>query len=418
MTAVERVRAALSEIERTEPRVHAWVHIDAERALSDAERIDERVAHGDVLSLAGLTVGVKDIFDVAGMPTRAGFVPYAERIAGSDATCVAALRAAGAVIIGKTVTTQFAVGDPPVTRNPWNVERTPGGSSSGSAAAVAAGHVDVALGSQTAGSTLRPAAYCGIVGFKPAFGAIPRRGMLPLAASLDHVGLLARSVGVLTPVLSALTVGAPDESPVSLPRLGVWAEPTGWAASSVQAAFQSAIDSVRKAGATIGDAPEPIPYADILAIHATIMAAEVARSHQRLYPLHRECYAPYVRSMVEVGMTLPAYAYASALRLRDVLRDLALERWTPFDAIALPTVDTTAPTPETTGNRALQAAATLLGLPSISIPIGLGDDGLPIGLQLIAPHPAGACDLLRIARWVETLISPLPAPNVADGALG
>ncbi|MDQ3549790.1 MAG: amidase, partial [Chloroflexota bacterium] len=183
--ATNATDTALAEIQRTESRVQAWVHIDDGHALFQAADIDRRVDTGEALPLAGLTVGIKDIIDVEEMPTRAGFAPFVGRIATRDSSVSARLRAAGATIVGKTTTTQFAVADPTVTRNPWNLDRTPAGSSSGSAAAVASSHVDLAIGSQTAGSTLRPAAFCGVVGFKPSFGWTSRAGMVPLADTLD-----------------------------------------------------------------------------------------------------------------------------------------------------------------------------------------------------------------------------------------
>ncbi len=194
------VEACLARIRAVDPTLQAWIHVDEAGALAHAAARAEEAKQGKLRGpLHGIPVGIKDIFDVEGLPTTAGAAAWAHRIATQDAPSVQWLRAKGAIILGKTHTTQFAFRDPAPTRNPWNTEHTPGGSSSGSAAAVAARMVPFALGSQTVGSVLRPAAYCGIVGFKPAHGRIPTDGVVPLAWSLDHVGVFARSVSSPAP---------------------------------------------------------------------------------------------------------------------------------------------------------------------------------------------------------------------------
>ncbi len=403
---------ALAEIERSEPLVRAWVHIDADAARAQAAAIDGQHA-GSPLPLAGLTVGVKDIIDVAGMPTVAGFEPFAGRVASRDSAIAAGLRAAGAVIVGKTTTTQFAVADPTVTRNPWNLERSPAGSCSGSAAAVAAGHVDLAIGSQTAGSTLRPAAFCGVVGFKPSFGWISRAGMIPLADTLDTAGLLARTVTDAARLFDALAGSDIEQASASEPeapdRIGFWSDAADLATPEVRNLIDAALTRAISAGALVEDALAPAPYRDLLAIHHITMLVETAASHARLFQRYPDDYGPRVRSFVETGAAIPAHEYVRAQMLRRQYREKALSDWAGFDVIALPTAETPAVELETTGSPALQAVVTMFGLPSISLPAGLSPDGLPAGLQLVATTALGNVRLLRIARWLEGLLDPLPS---------
>lgn len=410
--AIDATRRALANIQRTEPDIKAWVHIDSEAALVQAASVDEHA--GDAaLPLAGLTVGVKDIVDVAGMPTVAGFEPFANRIAVRDSAIAAGLRAAGATIIGKTTTTQFAVADPTVTRNPWNLDRTPAGSSSGSAAAVAASHVDLAIGSQTAGSTLRPAAFCGVVGFKPSFGWTSRAGMIPLADTLDTVGLITRNVIHTMQLFDALAGMGVERvgncEPETPARIGFWSDAADLATADVRRLIEAALTRAIEAGSVVEDATAPAPYRDLLAIHHITMLVDASASHEKLFRRQCDAYGPRVRSLIETGMAIPGHAYVRAQMLRREYREKALREWANFDVVALPTAETSAPGLETTGSPALQAVVTLFGLPSISLPAGLSPDGLPIGLQLVATTAYGNGHLLRIARWMESLLDPLPA---------
>ena len=412
-SAADAIRRSLAEIERTEARVRAWVHVAANLAQSQAADIDRRAGSDESLPLAGLTVGIKDIIDVADMPTRAGFKPFADRIAATDAAVSAALRAAGATIVGKTTTTQFAVADPTVTRNPWNLDRSPAGSSSGSAAAVAAGHVDLAIGSQTAGSTLRPAAFCGVVGFKPSFGWTSRAGMIPLADTLDTVGVIARCVVHAAFLFDALADAglerARDCEPEMPARIGFWNDAAHLATPEVRRLVEAALTRAIEAGVIVEDASAPAAYHDLLAIHHITMLVDAAATHEQLFRRLPDAYGPRVRSFVETGMAIPGHTYARAQILRHEYRDTALAKWSSFDVIALPTAETPATGLESTGSPALQAVVTLFGLPSISLPVGLSPDGLPVGLQLVATTALGNVRLLRIARWMEGLLDPLPA---------
>jgi aspartyl-tRNA(Asn)/glutamyl-tRNA(Gln) amidotransferase subunit A len=359
-----------------------------------------------------MTVGIKDIIDVAGMPTGAGFVPFANRIATTDATVVTRLRESGATIIGKTTTTQFASADPTPTRNPWNLDRSPAGSSAGSAAAVAAGHVDLALGSQTAGSTLRPAAFCGVVGFKPSFGWASRDGMLPLADSLDTVGLFARTVSNIAALFDALADEGIERAgtiePTAPTRIGFWNEPAMFATSDVQNLVDAALTRAIQVGATVEPVAGPADYRDLLAIHHITMLVDAAAAHEKLFRRHPNAYAPRIRAFVETGSAISGQTYARAQLLRREYRERALRDWADYDILALPTAETPAVPLETTGSPALQAVVTLLGLPSISIPAGLSPDGLPVGLQLVSTKPLGNSNLIQFAAWFEQLLDPLP----------
>jgi aspartyl-tRNA(Asn)/glutamyl-tRNA(Gln) amidotransferase subunit A len=410
----QATKAALERIDLTEERVRAWVTIDHLGALAQAEAVERRQAAGEVVPLAGLTIGIKDIIDVAGLPTIAGFEPYRGNIAAADALVVRRLKQAGAVVIGKTVTTQFAVGDTAPTGNPWNLERTPGGSSSGSAAAVSAGHVDLALGSQTGGSTLRPASFCGVVGFKPSFGWVSHHGVVPLAPSLDHVGLFGRSVESV----AALFGAAADEqvhpavpSPaVQPPRIGLWRDPLSIATEEVQAAVLAALGQAAAAGADVSEVESRFSYADLRSIHAVVMSSEVGAVHRHLLERHRDAYQEGIRAFVETGQAVPAADYLAALRLRDEARQVMAHDWPTFDLIAWPTVATTAPTPEGNGSPVLQVAMSLLGWPALTLPIGLDHEGLPIGIQLARPGWGDDWRLLEHCRWVEAQLPTMPAP--------
>ncbi|CAN5598841.1 amidase [soil metagenome] len=410
----ERIPTILVNIQSTDDEIQAWVCIDEDLVHAQAMQIDARLASGEDLPLAGVTVGIKDIIDVRGLPTAAGFEPFADRMPERDAPVVAALRRAGAIIVGKTVTTQFASSDPSKTRNPWNLERTLGGSSAGSAASVAAYQVDLALGTQTGGSVLRPSAFCGIIGFKPGYGWTSTEGVVPFAVTLDTVGIHARSIAETARAYDAMArpelPRAGTAEPVGPPRLAVWADGLAHTEERMRAGVIDGIEALANEGAVIQHTVAPASFSNLIAIHTIISRAEGAAAHNALIFKHPDDFAPKVRSMVETGMALPADVYVRAQRVREQIRKEAIDLWSPFDAIAIPASETVAPDLSTTGNHSLQAIATLLGLPSITLPIGVNPDYLPIGLQLIGTRPHGDVHLLRVARWVEQHMSRLPHP--------
>src|SRR5206468_861957 len=260
VSPVELVDACLARIAALDGELVAWAHVDADGARAVARERESEARAGRLRGpLHGVPVGVKDIFDVAGMPTTGGAKPFAHTRPGADAAAVARLRAAGAIILGKTVTTEFAYRDPAPTRNPWNHGHTPGGSSAGSAVAVAARMAPLALGSQTVGSVLRPAAYCGVVGFKGTHGLVPVAGVIPLAWSLDHVGVLTGSVGDAALAMSVLSGQNFDPLPVSTPRLALAPELLSRAPREVAAHVEAAADAFLRAGAPVPKVELPAP---------------------------------------------------------------------------------------------------------------------------------------------------------------
>jgi Asp-tRNA(Asn)/Glu-tRNA(Gln) amidotransferase A subunit family amidase len=324
------------------------------------------------------------------------------------------------------VTTQFAFADPSRTRNPWNDERTPGGSSSGSAAGVAARLDPFALGSQTAGSVLRPAAYNGIVGLKPTFGRISKRGVLPLAWSLDHVGLLARSVEDCAQFLTAVAGHDPND-PGSMagqalpsmqvgfdaatpPRFGLVREALEAASPRLREHLQAIAHHFEAGGARAVEVSLGEPLDLILAVQHVIMQTEAATVHWQLLEQFPGSHQPRLRAYVEVGRLLPGVAYLHAQRLRRRIREAMRRSFETVDALLLPTAVDVAPGRETTGDPSLQAPFSLVGFPSLSLPSGISQpDGLPLAIQLVTP-PWQEQRLLAVGQWCEAQLPPMPAP--------
>jgi aspartyl-tRNA(Asn)/glutamyl-tRNA(Gln) amidotransferase subunit A len=423
---VELVRAVLDRIDAIEPQVRAWVMIDRAGALARARELERQFEDMSARPLFGIPVGLKDIYDAQGLPTTAGFEPWKGRVPPADATTVARLRQAGAIILGKTVTTQFAFADPPETRNPWNPERTPGGSSSGSAAAVAARMIPLALGSQTAGSILRPAAYCGVLGLKPTYGLVSRHGIVPLAWSLDHPGPIARSVEDLARALGVLAGVDPCDPATRAARVGDYLAAVrhpgpppvclrlddffAAAEPPVSSQVSDALDLLARHGAEIRHArlvTDPRLVADA---QQTIMQVEAAELHAALHAEMADHYAPRMRALVETGALVPATLYVRARRVGQRFRAEMLALLTDVDCLVLPTVSNLAPDRSTTGDRRFQAPWSLIGFPALTIPVGLVD-GLPCGLQVVA-GPWQEERLFRIARWIERVLPPLPPPRL------
>jgi Asp-tRNA(Asn)/Glu-tRNA(Gln) amidotransferase A subunit family amidase len=405
LSPVELVREALARIERDEPKLHAWVQVDAEAALAAA-----RVVDVDAAPLAGIPFGAKDVFDIRGFPTRYGTTWMADEPAARfDAWCVAAMRAAGAIPLGKLQTTAFAFSDPAPTRNPWNAERTPGGSSAGSGAAVGARQIPFAFGTQTGGSTLRPAAYCGAVGFKPTFGAIPTAGMSMLAPTFDHVGIICRDVASATALFGVFDPLVANGSAPPAPRILVAA---GFhdeiARPAVLSVLDGAIARLANGGARIARAPLP---AELDAAHGcwrSILAYE-AQANLAAAVGHRPI-GPLLRALLEERTDAPSYREAQLLRLR--LRPAVEAIFERYDVIALPAAG---PVPDLTTTGTEQQAFlrpwTFFGTPSIALPAGFAPDGMPVGLQLVAKRGDDA-RLLAIARWAETAIDCVnPGPR-------
>jgi Asp-tRNA(Asn)/Glu-tRNA(Gln) amidotransferase A subunit family amidase len=337
--------------------------------------------------LFGLPFGVKDIFHVTGFPTRAGSALPPEELAGEEGPAVAGLRAAGALVLGKTVSTELAYFSPGVTRNPRAPGRTPGGSSSGSAAAVAAGLCPLALGTQTIGSICRPAAFCGIVGFKPTFDRVPREGLLPLAPSLDHVGWLAAGVGVAARAAAVLCDGWSAAAPMApRPRLGVPVGPyLERASAGALVAFRGACDRLAAAGWEVAAVPALTDFDAIEARHRLLVAAEAWAVHAGRWERYGSQLHAETRALLERGREADGAAVAAARTGRAELRE-ALEDAMRGEGIDL-WVSPAAPGPPpeglgSTGDPVMNLPWTHAGMPSLALPAGGDPDGLPFGLQL------------------------------------
>ena len=422
LTSEELVQGCLARVRAVDGDIQAWTFLDPEHALAQARAADLHKASGAPIgALHGVPVGLKDIIDTADMPTENGSVLHAGRTPSRDAAVVARLRAAGAVIMGKTVTTEFATRTPGKTRNPHNPAHTPGGSSSGSAAAVAAGMVPLTLGSQTTGSTIRPAAYCGVYALKPTHGLISRRGMLMLSRTLDHVGLFARSVEDLA-LLAGELAGHDEEDPDTRPRARIpFAEIAAeeppldpmfaflrtplWDRTDAdsQAAFAELI-------AALGDRVEQIELAPSAAQvwewHAAIGGAEIALNLRREWETGRERLSAALRQRIERGRAVSALDYQIARSRIAPLNESFLELFQQrYDAILTPAAFGTAPVGlASTGDPAFCAPWTLCGMPAVSAPLMEGANGLPLGVQLVGPRD-GDAKLLRTTRWLARRIA-------------
>jgi len=418
LSPVDLVKSCLERIERCENRVHAWVLIDREGALARAEECAREIERGGWRGpLHGIPVAIKDIFDVFDWPTAAGSRLWKNSIARQDATVVRRLRQAGAVFLGKTVTTQYASFDPPPTRNPWNLARTPGGSSSGSAAALACGMCLGALGSQTGGSITRPASYCGVAGCKPSFRRVPIDGVVPLAPSLDHVGPMARCVRDLDILLKAIDdcgLVFDDSAPSAPPRLGRLHGLFDHRADAAVAEMMREVCSrLEQKGATIIEVPEPAAFAEVLPRHRTVMAVESAAFHQERLRRHPEDYDPRIRALLEEGLSCPAPEYARCKEHQELLRSEMSHCFESVDALLTPATTSPAPDAGTTGDPAFQSPWSYTGFPTISFPSGLSPDGLPLAIQLVG-GPWSESELFRVALWCEEALGvALGEPPVA-----
>ena len=415
MSAEDYVGACLERIEAVDDKVRAFVHLDPNEALTQARALDERRRNGQPIGpLHGIPVAIKDIFDTADYPTECGSVLLKGRRPMRDCTAVTRLREAGAVIIGKTVTTEFAYFHPGPTRNPHDLERTPGGSSSGSAAAVAAGMVPLAIGSQTNGSVIRPAAYCGVYGIKPTHGTISRHGALILSQALDHVGVFARTLADAALLLDVLAGYDPEDSdtrPVAAPafletlaeepplppqlafvRTPIWDK----ADAETRAAFEDLVEQLGDSAATV-DLPEV--YAAAWDDQRAIMAADMAHNLGAVVERGGDASSKTLRDFLAEGSQVSAVRYLAA---RDAARRYAAginEIFKQYDAVLTPATTGVAPKGTATGSPMFCSLWSLTGLPALSLPLLTGEGGMPLGVQLVGPAGDDA-RLLRTANWL------------------
>ena len=420
ITSEELVRACLDRIDEFEAAIGAWAHLDADLALDQARRADEVHARGlDTGPLHGVPVGVKDIIDTADYPTENGTVLHAGRTPSEDAFLVARLRQAGAVILGKTVTTELAVFTPGKTTNPHDAARTPGGSSSGSAAAVAAFMAPLAVGSQTNGSVIRPASFCGVYGCKPSHGRISRDRVLAQSHHLDTMGVFARSLEDLAliaevlmvhddgdsdmrararPALSQRLAEAPPIEPkIAFVRGPVWSR----CEEGTMDAFREALDHLGKAADIVN---LPSSFDDAHDIHRTIFCADLAKSFAALYSDGKDKLSANLRALIEEGQKTLALEYNSAVERIAVFNGELEGIFEEYDAILTPSTPGEAPVGlETTGDPAFCTIWTLCGVPALNLPLFQGPDGMPLGAQVVSQKGDDA-RLFRTARWlVESL---------------
>ena len=420
ITAVELIRDCLARIDEVEATVHAWAFLDRDHARQQAEAADLHRKQGKALGpLHGVPIGIKDIIDTGDMPTELGSPLWAGRTPRRDAAVVARLRAAGAVIMGKTVTTEYAYRQPGRTTNPHDAARTAGGSSSGSAAAVAAHMVPGAVGSQTNGSVIRPAAFCGVVGFKPTHGLVPRRGMLLLSRTLDHVGVFARTVpdaALLAETLAGFDEEDPDTRPLARPPLAAVAAsepPLPPRLAFVRTPAWERVEPVTREafaelGEVLGDAMADVElgasFEPVVAMHRTIMEVEMAHNLSRDYDKGRDRLSPALREVIERGRAQAAVDYTAAVAGIPALNGALEPLFDEFDAIVTPAAPGEAPHGlATTGDPIFCTIWTYLGTPAVTLPLLRSTAGMPLGVQLVARR-GGDARLLRTARWlVETL---------------
>lgn len=417
LTSEGLVRSCLDRIERREGLLHAWAELHPEHALAEARACDEDARHHRWRGpLHGLPLGIKDVIHVRGMHTQAGTSAYPTHLPEQDAACVAALRESGAIVLGKTVTTAFAYRDPSPARNPWDPTRSPGGSSAGSAVAVADGMCLGALGTQTGGSTLRPASYTGIVGFKSGLGKISTEGLVPVSWQLDHVGIMTRDVQDAALLWNVMRLDRPLDwqstrdklPPALLPRAPgrVWRMRQYFeqeADPDMLAALDSVCRLLADRGVTVVERDLPAEFEGLATTQATIMGAEAATWHQGRYLVNPTVYPEGVAELVREGLEIRGVDYIRAQRHRSALIRALREAFADVDCAIMPSAAGPAPAPDTTGSARFNSPWSLCGFPSLSLSAGLSGGKLPLGVQLVA-GPEGEDDLLAAAGWLEQLL--------------
>ena len=402
ITAVELLSACLERIAEREPTIHAWTFLDSGGALQRARALDAQPSSG---LLHGLPIAVKDLFDTFDMPTSYGSPIYAEHRPAADAASVALARAAGAIVVGKTVTTEFATFHPGPTCNPHNPQHTPGGSSSGSAAAVADWMVPLGFASQTAGSIVRPAAFCGVVGYKPTYGTINRVGAKMISDTLDTIGVLARSVpdaALFVGALSGRRELLIERPAASAPRVGL-CRTYEWSRASPEthAVFDNAARRLDRAGASVRDVALPPSFAGLVDAQLAIMTHEVAKSLSHEWLAHRQKLSREMIAMIEAGLAVTPERYDAAQALARSSRAELADVFDGIDVLIAPSaVGEAPPGVEATGDPLFNRMWTLLHVPCIHLPVGRGPRGLPVGITVAGPLRADRATL-AVADWIH-----------------
>ena len=400
-TAQDVVKACLERIQARNTQIRAWEAIKPELAVVDAYRVDSAAGHGRV---RGVPVGVKDVIDYCGLHTQMGSELYEGYRPWFDASCVAIARDQGAIVIGKTTTSEFAGTSPTETRNPLDFDRTPGGSSSGSAAAVADRMVPIAFGTQTGGSIIRPAAFCGVVGFKPSYGTYSMSGVRAAAVSLDTVGLIAQTVDDIDLFHCALT-GIEDQVgliPDTPPRIGICRTPL-WDSAKPETvtAIEDTIDRLQKSGATLIDAEFAGDASKLVEYRTTINDYERAIGLWSEWSTDRKSMTDETRQSCEAGLAISHEEYSSASRFVSDYRRTWHAVFDNVDILLTPATAGEAPLGrDSTGDLGFQALWTMLHVPAITLPTHSGPNGLPVGIQLVGPHTEDM-KVISFARWAS-----------------
>jgi Asp-tRNA(Asn)/Glu-tRNA(Gln) amidotransferase A subunit family amidase len=402
LTAEAVVRDCIARIAEREAAVQAWVHFDADTALAQARAIDRSASKG---LLAGVPVGVKDIIDTADMPTRYNSAIYRDHRPRADASCVALVRRAGGIILGKTVTTEFASREPGPTRNPHNPAHTPGGSSSGSAAAVADCMAPLGFGTQTGGSTIRPAAYCGVTGYKPSYNTINAAGMKHLAESLDTIGVIGRSVEDCALLVHAVSARPLPDFSVKLdkaPRIGL-CRTSRWASASpeTQALLENTARTLAAHGANVSDIERPAGFDRLYDTQRVIADFEAGRSLAWEFDHHPDLLSEFMRTTLPKDFAIARTDYADTMRHARECRLRLVDATANIDVLLTPSAPGEAPSGlRHTGDPIFNRNWTLLGAACVTVPAGYGPNGLPLGVQLVAPYDEDY-RVLQCAHWVS-----------------
>ncbi len=430
ISSTELMEALLARCSALDDLLKVWVTLNGDAAIATARARDHELAsEGPRGPLHGVPVGIKDIYFTRGELTTSGSTIYAEFVPDYDATTVALLRQAGAIIMGKTVTTEFACGDPSPTVSPWNAAHTPGGSSSGSAVGAAVGMFPAALGSQTGGSIVRPSSYNGIVGLKPTFGRVSRYGVYPVSESLDTMGPMVRSVEDAALMLNALSghdANDPDSSErpttdylrasqahINRPRLGLvrqfFMEQCD---DETRANTESIAEKLRDAGAIVEEVALPVDFDKALLGQRALMSVEGAQVHESNFAVRADDFSSNVRGLIEQGLATPALTYLKAKHLQREFGRNVQSAIRGYDALLMPTTPAPAPpSRETTGDPKFQSPWTFGGFPEITLPSGLSEGGMPLGVQLVSGY-FDEGRLLAVAAWCEQVMGVRLTPMV------
>jgi len=407
LSPVDYVRALFTRMDQVESRVQAWVTVDREAVIAEAKQCEAEAAAGHFRGpLHGVPIGVKDIYYTKGLRTTIGAAPFRDFVPDCDADVVTRLKQSGAIILGKTVTTVFVFLDPGPTRNPWNLDHTPGGSSSGSAAAVAARMCAGTIGSQTVGSVGRPAAYNGLVSLMPTQSRVSMRNVFPLSWPLDYVGIFGRTVADVELQFQAIAESPVETVAVKRPlRIGVIRDFFYNNATPETRTLQDAfIGKLSKSGGfQIDEAKLPPAFDLYTPILRTILRADVAAIHESLFPAHPTAYGPILRQLIETGMLVGADDYLRARRLRRHYQRELTRLFETFDILLTPAAPGPAPAGiEATGSAVMNGPWTLADFPTMTIPYGLAANGLPLGVQISGP-PLAEGALIEAARAIESI---------------